>query len=71
MSKLNPAKKQSLSEYIRTTSEPKKKEYVALSIRVTPALHLRLEKLTYRLGGISQNELFNKLLEKVCAEEGV
>ncbi len=70
MAKPDP-KKQSLSEYIRQTSDPKKKEYVALSIRISPVLHARLEKLTHRLGGISQNELFNKLLEKVCVEEGV
>lgn len=62
-------KSQTLSEYIRTASEPKKKEYVALSIRVTPDMHVRLGKLTRRLD-ITQNELFNKMLEKVCQEEG-
>ena len=61
--------RQSLSEYLRETTEPKEKKYVALSIRVSPAMHARLGKLTHRLGGISQNELITKLLEKVCAEE--
>lgn len=71
MKTANGKSRQTLSEYLRETTDPKEKRYISLSIRISPAMHARLGKLTHRLGGISQNELITKLLEKVCAEEGI